>query len=111
MTSANTMKLFHAINSLYPTVEFSIRDDDYDTLVWYEPPEEEGGIPKPTKEEVEAEIVRLQALYEYNQYQRDRAEAYPSIEDQLDLLYHGGYDVWKEEINKVKEQYPKPSEG
>ena len=108
MTSVNTMRVFNAINSLHPTAEFSLHNDDYETLVWYEPPVEEGGIPKPTKDEVDAEVTRLQALHDYNQYQRDRAEAYPSIEDQLDLLYHSGLDAWKAEINKVKEQYPKP---
>ena len=42
------------------------------------------------------------------QYQRDRASAYPSTADQLDLLYHQGIDGWKAEIKKVKDQFPKP---
>lgn len=37
-----------------------------------------------------------------------RERAYPSIADQLDMLYHGGYDAWKAEITAIKEQYPKP---
>lgn len=36
-----------------------------------------------------------------------RQAAYPSIEDQLDTLYHGGYDAWKATITAVKEKYPK----
>ncbi len=35
-----------------------------------------------------------------------RAE-YPSIEDQLDTLYHGGYDAWKATISTIKQKYPK----
>jgi hypothetical protein len=104
----NDITIVDALLSLKPGCQWTIRDNDYDKLIWHEPPEEDGGIPKPTREELDAEVERLEALYEYNQYQRDRAEAYPSIEDQLDLLYHGGYDVWKEEINKVKQKYPKP---
>ena len=59
---------------------------------------------------VQAEITRLQADFEAKQYQRDRAAAYPSIADQLDKLYHEGYDGWKAAIEAVKNQYPKPTE-
>lgn len=41
-------------------------------------------------------------------YAEKRAVAYPSIVDQLDLLYHGGMDAWKAAITAVKEEYPKP---
>ena len=37
------------------------------------------------------------AEYEANQYQRDRATDYPSWQDQMDLLYHGGVDALKAE--------------
>ena len=40
-------------------------------------------------------------------YQELRAKAYPSIVDQLDLLYHGGMDAWKAAITAVKEEFPK----
>jgi hypothetical protein len=41
-------------------------------------------------------------------YATQRKAAYPSIEDQFDTLYHGGYDVWKASIRAVKDQFPKP---
>jgi hypothetical protein len=50
---------------------------------------------------VDAEVARTE-------YQRQRATAYPSIADQLDTLYHGGYDAWKATITAVKEEFPKP---
>ena len=40
-------------------------------------------------------------------YQEQRAAAYPSIADQLDLIYHSGIDAWKAEITIVKQEYPK----
>jgi hypothetical protein len=40
-------------------------------------------------------------------YKDKRAIAYPSIVDQLDLMYHGGYDAWKAAIQSVKEEFPK----
>ena len=48
------------------------------------------------------------AQYEANEYQRQRASAYPSIADQLDLIYHEGIDAWKAQIAAVKQEYPKP---
>jgi len=54
------------------------------------------------------EIKRLQAEHESTQYQRDRVVSYPSIQDQLDMLYHQGIDGWKAEIKKVKDAHPKP---
>lgn len=62
---------------------------------------------QPTEEELNAEIDRLQAEYDAKQYQRDRAKEYPSIVDQLDTLYHGGYDAWKTSIDAVKNKFPK----
>ena len=41
-------------------------------------------------------------------YQRDRAVAYPSIQDQLDKIYHSGIDAWKKDIKVVKDKFPKP---
>ena len=56
---------------------------------------------------VSTEVQRLQAEYDANQYQRDRAAEYPSIEDQLDALYHKGIDGWKIDIKAIKDKHPK----
>ncbi|NBX50265.1 hypothetical protein EBT25_10060, partial [bacterium] len=54
-----------------------------------------------------AEAERI-AQHKALQYQRDRAAKYPSIGDQLDMIYHNGLDAWKTVITAVKEEYPKP---
>lgn len=41
-------------------------------------------------------------------YRSRRSMAYPSIEDQLDRMYHSGFDAWKEMIKAVKDAHPKP---
>lgn len=41
-------------------------------------------------------------------YADKRRNEYPSFADQFDLLYHGGYDVWKVVIQDIKTKYPKP---
>ena len=49
----------------------------------------------------------VQAYIDANAYKGQRAAAYPSIADQLDLLYHGGMDAWKAAITAVKTEFPK----
>ena len=56
---------------------------------------------------VDAELTRLQAEYDNNQYQRDRATEYPAIADQLDDIFHNGIDGWKATIQLTKDKYPK----
>jgi len=41
-------------------------------------------------------------------YQGQRKAEYPSIEDQLDDIYHNGIDAWKATIKTTKDKYPKP---
>ena len=66
---------------------------------------------QPTDLEIDAEVIRLQAEYDANQYQRDRV--YPSIQDQLDMQYWdkvNGTTTWQDAIAKVKRDTPKPGE-
>jgi hypothetical protein len=56
---------------------------------------------------VEIDMTAVNAWADMNAYKYKRAEEYPSIPDQLDLLYHGGFDAWKSAIQAVKEKYPK----
>jgi len=46
-------------------------------------------------------------LWQLMNYQRDRAAEYPAVIDQLDMLFHGGYDAWKTAIQAVKDKHPK----
>jgi hypothetical protein len=94
-----------AISNLRPTSSFSLMNDNYNSLIWQDP-----NTKPPTLEEVNAEILRLQAEYNNNQYQRDRAKEYPSIQEQLDLQYWdkvNGTNKWQQAINAVKQKYPK----
>lgn len=63
---------------------------------------------KPKWEDVKKAMDELEAEYASFEFQRNRKPEYPKIEDQLDLLYHKGVEGWKEEIQKVKDKYPKP---
>ena len=100
------MKLAKAIKSLCPTAEFTYTNNDYSTVVWFkEPPS------IPTEAEITAEVARLQAEYDNNEYQRQRAAAYPSLNDQADMAYwdrQNGTTTLDDAILAVKVAYPKP---
>ena len=89
-----------AIQSLRPGAQWVLRGE---TLEWLDTEQVQ-----PTEAEITAEVARLQAEYDNNEYQRQRAQAYPSMADQLDLIYHEGIDAWKAQIAAVKQEYPKP---
>jgi hypothetical protein len=79
-------------------------DGDENTLRWKDGHE----TTEAEQSTIDAEVTRLQAEYDNNQYQRDRAEAYPSIADQLDKIYHSGVAGWKADIKVIKDAHPKP---
>ena len=58
--------------------------------------------------EVQYDQAEVDAYIAANAYKAQRAAAYPSFADQFDLLYHGGLDAWKEAIDAVKTEFPKP---
>lgn len=94
-------KSIQAINS---NAEFSINSEDINQITWHN-----GTQPIPANE-ILAKQQELIAEYNAKQYQRDRAKAYPSIQEQLDMQYWdkvNGTDNWEQAINAVKAQYPK----
>ena len=93
-----------AIKKINSNAEFTYQDNDINTIQWLN-----GTTPIP-KADIEAKMVEVQAEYDANQYQRDRATAYPSIQEQLDLQYWdkvNGTTNWQDAIAKVKADNPK----
>ena len=70
----------------------------------------DGGT-KPTEKQCTDGLAALQAAWdlENDSYKSQRKAEYPSIEDQLDNIYHNGIDAWKSTIKTTKDKYPKPS--
>ena len=97
-----------AILKINPNAEVSVSGNDINTITW------ENGTTPISKADIEAKMVEVQADYDAKQYQRDRV--YPSIGDQLDMLWHtmdkntelqhNFYDFYQT-IKKVKVAYPK----
>ena len=87
-----------ALESLVPNGEWNVRGG---VVEWI------GGGTEPTSAAVDAEVIRLQGIYDGNAYQRSRKVEYPSMADQLDDIYHNGIDAWKATIKVTKDKYPK----
>ena len=68
----------------------------------------DGGT-KPTEKECTDGLAALQAAWdlENDSYKSKRRAEYPSLEDQLDDIYHNGVDAWKTTIKTIKDKYPK----
>jgi hypothetical protein len=102
----NNVDTATAISSLRPDSQWMVEQDlsGNDVVTWIS-----GGV-EPTAAEITAERTRLQAIYDGNAYQRTRADAYPSIGDQLDMIYHNGDGgaTFQAAIKAVKDATPKP---
>ena len=88
----------NAILSLKPNAKFSWTDD---VITWNDAEQT-----APTPSEIDAEVIRLQAIEDY---QAPRRAEYPSIGDQLDMIYHNGDGgaTFQAAIKAVKDKYPK----
>jgi hypothetical protein len=67
------------------------------------------GGSKPTEKECTDGLKALQDAWdlENDSYKSKRRAEYPSVEDQLDDIYHNGIDGWKTTIKAVKDKYTK----
>jgi hypothetical protein len=94
--------IFEAIRELYPTAiytkeregVYSSQDENYDDVII-------------DMTVVEARAAELQVIADY---QDPRKVAYPSVTDQLDMIFHAGLggDEFQAAIQAVKDANPKP---
>ena len=91
-----------AILAINPLAEVSVKSGSLDQITWH------NGTVVISKADIVAKQAELKADYDSKQYQRDRAKAYPSWQDQLDKIYHDGITKWKSEmIDPIKSAHPK----
>ena len=93
--------IIDAILAIKPNVKVTVKNEDIDNIIW------DNSNDIISKEAILAKKTELETAYDNNKYQRDRAVEYPSIEDQLDKIYHEGIDEWKKLIKVTKDKYPK----
>ena len=103
MGDINMISLMDAIKSINPNAECTV-PENVDNIIWL------NNTTPIAKADILAKQKELQTEYDNNKYQRDRAVAYPSIQDQLDMQYWDKVNsttTWQDAIAKVKSDNPK----
>ena len=98
------MNIAKAIKAINSSAQFKYSNEDFSTLEWL------NGTTPILQSDIEVKQTELQTAYDNNKYQRDRANEYPSIGDQLDMQYHDKVDgttTWQDAVQAVKDKYPK----
>lgn len=125
--TANDIPISTAIRELVDTIEWTVTNDyDLSTINWYDTE-----VTQPTDDVINAKRQEMANTFNATEYKDLRIngkyelqahpdvpsemvsvkveEGYPSIEEQLDYIYHNGIEAWKTDmINPVKARFPKP---
>ena len=81
--------------------------DETDTAIMSEDPDDFGV----TWAQVSEKLAELLTEWDSKDYYRKRAEAYPPLEEQLDMQYwdaENNTTTWKDAVEAVKSAHPKP---
>ena len=76
---------------------------NFDTLVFHD------GIKRLDESDYDAEVIRLQAEYDAQEYARNRKEEYDAL-NQLEMQFddkEDGTTTWEDAIKAIKTKYPK----
>ncbi len=90
-----------ALQSLKPNAEWVLRGDE---LEWLDTTQTE-----PTQSEIDAEVIRLQAEYDSQEYARNRKQEYDKL-NQFEMQFDdqlNGTTTWVDAINAIKQEFPK----
>jgi hypothetical protein len=97
-----------AILAINPDAQVTLHGDDYDTIEW------NAGTAEISKADIDAKIVELESEWTAKEYARNRASAYDSIGNQLDMIYKdnlNGTTTHKDSVEAVKTKWPKDNTG
>jgi len=90
-----------ALLSLKPKAEWTLRGSE---LEWHDTEQTE-----PTQSEIDAEVIRLQAEYDSQEYARNRKAEYDQL-NQFEMQFNDDRDgttTWVDKINEIKGRHPK----
>ena len=98
---ANEIRKSDAIQSLRPNAQCIV---DNGVVIWHDAVQTE-----PTQAEIEAEVIRLQAEYDSQEYARNRKAEYDQL-NQFEMQFdddRDGTTTWVDKINEIKGRHPK----
>ena len=96
------IKIVDAITEINPNAKVSVRNEDYDQIIWHD------GTTLISKEDIQTKQDELQAEYDAQEYARKRKREYPTIEELVVALYDTEDKAAIEAKRaEVKAKYPK----
>lgn len=102
--------IFDAILAIKPDANITVQGNDFENIVWHDDNQE-----NISKQQVQEKIEELEKVYTDAEYQRKRSEAYPVLSDFVEaytekeiLNKSAKWDIYVENYNKVRSDYPKP---
>tara|TARA_R100001082_G_scaffold28529_1_gene14348 strand:+ start:643 stop:930 length:288 start_codon:yes stop_codon:yes gene_type:complete len=94
------MSIGKALANLRPKSSWIIRDG---ILEWLDKEQTQ-----PPQTEIDAEVSRLKSIHDATQYQRDRLQEYPSLQECIHAILDDDLTALQAKRKLVKEKYPKP---
>ena len=101
--------IIQSIVAIKSDARVSVDNDDINKITWHD-----SNPTNITNDQILAKQTELKTAYDNNKYQRDRADAYKELKEQLDLLYHDmtadkgdKTGEWYKHIKAVKNANPK----
>ena len=98
------ISLLKAIKAINPSAQFNYTEEDINSIEWI------NGTTPIAKQTILNKQAELEADYQANQYQRQRANEYPDFKDYLDGIVKGDQaqiDKYIADCLAVKAKYPK----
>ena len=103
-------EIVDAIGAIDSSRVVQVVNEDFDQIIWHN-----GNTNNITTDQIKTKLAELTTTYDGQKYQNSRANEYPSLEEQLDLLYHDiardefgkSSGEWAKAIKAVKDKYPK----
>ena len=98
-----SLKVANAIKSINSNAEFSIQEDDVNNITWL------NGTTPISKTDIENKMAELQAVYDAEEWKRNRQAVYPSHDDCIHALLDGGDTLTNLQAKRqtIKDKYPK----
>tara|TARA_R100001079_G_C4313145_1_gene95929 strand:+ start:179 stop:478 length:300 start_codon:yes stop_codon:yes gene_type:complete len=94
--------VINAIKEIDNNARCEVINNNIDNIIWYSTP-----IPKA---DIEAKINELQAVYDAEEWKRNRQAEYPTHDDCIHALLDGGDTLTELQAKRTatKNKYPKP---
>ena len=96
-----TTSIIDAIISLKKGIGVTVEDNSFDKIKW------DDEADKISKKDIQAEMDRMDAEYDAQEYARKREAEYPTIQECVHAILDDDLDALQKKRAEIKKKYPK----